>query len=107
MLYWSRRIGSNEAQARVCIAISERWTRNIIRYEELIPGRARYIVLNLRNENIAFLNIYAPNSSLERGRFWNQLTELCPGNLNWCIGGDFNMIERVRDRTGGSMITLN
>ena len=107
MLYWSPGIGNNGAQAGVCIAISERWTRNIIRYEELIPGRAQYIVLNLRNENIAFLNIYAPNSSLERSRSWNQLTELCLGNLNWCIGGDFNMIERVGDRTCGSLITVH
>ena len=50
-------VGINEAQAGVCIAISERWTRNIIWYEELITVKTQHILLNLRIQNVVFFLI--------------------------------------------------
>ena len=100
--FWSPGIGDNCNQAGVCLAIDEKWKTSIVHYETLIPGRAQYIVIKEINDNVA----YAPNNVAGRIAFWTELTALCPSSLHWCIGGDFNMIERVRDRIGGSRVTI-
>ena len=105
--YWSSGIGNSNAQAGVCFAIAEKWKSNVVHYEELIPGRAQSIMLEVNNDKVGFLNVYAPNSSSARASFWSELTSLCSADVSWCVGGDFNMIERVKDRTGGSMVTVH
>ena len=107
MTCWSPRIGNNGAYVGVCMAISTSWKDNALSYVDLRPGRAQYIIISIKDEIVGVLNIYAPNSVSERIVFWNQLEALCPSNINWCVGGDFNMIDRVKDRTGGSMTTIH
>ena len=72
----------------------------------LIQDRAHFIILNIHNENIGFLNVYAPNKPNERKLFWDSLADSTPQASCWCLGGDFNMIERLEDRTrsNGSII---
>ena len=93
MTFWSPGFGNNGAQGGVCMAISALWKDNVLSYVDLIPRRAQYITSSIKDKIVGVLNIYAPNSVSERIVFWNQLEALCPSNINWCVGGDFNMIE--------------
>ena len=107
LTYWSPGVGNNGSQAGVCIAFAEKWKTNIIRYEELVPGKAQCIILDIGKENVAFLNIYAPNSASQRILFWKQLLRTLPSLDNWCVGGDFNMVEDPCDRVGGRLTIIH
>ena len=38
--------------------------------------------------------------------FWTQIADALPSADEWCIGGDFNMLEAPEDRCGGSQTTI-
>ena len=80
--FWSPSIGRQGAEAGVCLSVAEKWETCVVHYEEVIPGTTQYV-------------IYAPNGNSERKTFWDQLITLLPPIENWCIGGDFNILERI------------
>ena len=47
------------------------------------------------------MNLYAPNSALEREGVWLSLCDYASLADGWLMGGDFNMIQDVVDRMGG------
>ena len=49
------------------------------------------------------LNLYAPNSKAVRSRFWTEILLQIPQIDHWALVGDFNMLEDVQDRQGGSL----
>ncbi len=76
-------------------------------YSELIPGRAQYVLLKVRDIQFGCLNVYAPNRVSERIEFWSQLYDVLPIVDNWCIGRDFNMLENFNDRAGGGQTLIH
>ena len=56
---------------------------------------------------MGILNLYAPNHESARAEFWTQIADALPSADEWCIGGDFNMIEAPEDRCGGSQVTVH
>ena len=73
----------------------------------MIPGRAQYVIFKRKDIEFGCLNIYAPNQISERIEFWSYLNNVLPNLENWCIAGDFNMIENLTDRVGGGHITIH
>jgi exonuclease III len=70
-------------------------------------GRAQYIILEWQGEKIGILNIYAPNTVVDRIELWSHLLSSLPQNIDhWCIGGDFNMLKHPIDCTGGRGDTI-
>ena len=86
---------------------SKTWKSNVMHYEGLIPCRAQSIMPDVNNDKMGFLNVYFSNVSSARVSFWSELTSLCSADVSWCVGGDFNMIERVKDRINGSVVTVH
>ena len=89
LTYWSPGIGPHGAQAGVSIAVAEKWKDNIVQYNEVRPGRAQYVVLQINGMHCGFLNVYAPNQVGERVTFWTWLASELPDIENWLLGGDF------------------
>ena len=44
-----------------------------------------------------------PNSEAARSRFWTEILLQIPQIDRWALVGDFNMLEDVQDRQGGSL----
>ena len=43
--------------------------------------------------------IYAPNIPIERRHLWHIMIDALPKDCEWIIGGDFNMTERIYDKS--------
>ncbi|XP_057873595.1 uncharacterized protein LOC131079610 [Cryptomeria japonica] len=55
---------------------------------------------------VGFCSIYVPNSSLERTSLWEWLRYYLP-NVDWVLGGDFNMVEHPSYRSWNSSTRLS
>ena len=51
--------------------------------------------------------MYDPSHVSTRAHFWEQILEALLKADAWCVGGDFNMIEDMYDRRGGSLTTVH
>ena len=91
--HWSAGIGSYGSTARVCISINAKWKEELVHYNEVTQ--------------FGFLNIYAPNHVAKRIEFWSQLGNVLHNIDNWCVAGDFNMIESMSDRRGGGQSVIH
>jgi exonuclease III len=58
-----------------------------------VEGRAQWIICNIENKKIGFLNIYAPNTGRDRAIFWDAISSTIPEADSWIMGGDYNMVE--------------
>jgi hypothetical protein len=64
-----------------------------------VEGRAQFITLNLHRSIIGILNVYAPNNTGTRARFWNSLAEFAYPEADWIVARDFNMTELSEDQS--------
>ena len=55
--------GPGGVQGGVCIAISEQWTADILDSGTIVPGHAQWVMLQVGEDRVGFLNVYAPNSA--------------------------------------------
>ena len=78
----------------------------MIDYKILVDGRVQVIILEIQNQQLGFINLYAHNASSDRRRMWSYLCDTLPHVDHWCMVGDFNMIEDKLDRSGGSQAVL-
>lgn len=51
--------------------------------------------------NLGLACIYMPNIPTERRHLWHIMVDVLPKDYEWIIGGDFNMTERVQDKSNG------
>ncbi|KAG6632746.1 hypothetical protein CIPAW_13G179800 [Carya illinoinensis] len=48
-----------------------------------------------------FAGVYGPNEDNSRKHIWDELAGLCSWwDIPWCTGGDFNIIQFPRERSG-------
>ena len=48
---------------------------------------------------VGFVNVYAPNSNIERRSIWDKLhTLILQEEVRWCIFGDFNEVRCAEER---------
>ena len=78
----------------------------IFHSQQVVEGRAHYLLLKISDLVYGFLNIYVPNDRAACKGFWTHFVQQLPHVDHWCMGGDFNMIEATRDRVGGSNVVL-
>ena len=106
-VFWSASFGPSGVQGGVCISIADSWRPAILERGIIVQGRAQWITLQWRQVRVGLLNIYAPNHASARAQFWDQILGALPRTEAWCVGGDFNMIEDMYDRSGGSLTTVH
>ena len=63
-------------------------------------GRISSISFTLNKQLFSIVNIYGPNKSYQRESFFQSLADFT-NTQNTIIGGDFNMVEELKDRLGG------
>ena len=106
--FWLPTFGPNNIQGGLCIAVSHIWASHVIMSGSLSNKRQQYIVFQIGEINWGLLNLYAPNSEVARTRFWSAISSKIPQQIDhWALVGDFNMIEDVQDRQGGSLHTTS
>jgi exonuclease III len=59
----------------------------------IVEAQAQYVLIKINKQTIGILNIYAPNHTAARARFWNQIANHNFLEVSWIVGGDFNMTE--------------
>ena len=85
------------------IVISKRLTTTITHHGVLFPGRAQYVVLNLSSHlQLGVINVYGFNNTDPRAMLWNHLAQAPLPAAEWVLAGDFNNIESIQDKQGGS-----
>ena len=100
--FWLPAFGPNDNQGGLCIAVSHIWAPHVSMSGSLANKRAQYIVFQIGAIKWGLLNLYAPNSEAARSRFWSEILVQIPQIDHWALVGDFNMLEDVQDRQGGS-----
>jgi hypothetical protein len=48
---------------------------------------------------MGLINIYAPNATSKRSQFWEQMLLDLPKYCDWIFCGDFNIVEKMEDKT--------
>ena len=72
----------------------------------LYPGRMQYIVLNITPQvQLGIINVYGFSHTGPRAMMWNHLAQATLPDAKWVLAGDFNNIESVADKQGGSTKT--
>ena len=104
--FWSPAIRESYNKVGVCIALAQKWSSLMIDYRILVEGRVQFIILEIQNLQLGFINVYAHNAAADTRRLWSYMCDTLPQVDHWCMAGDFNMIEDKLDRSGGSQVVL-
>ncbi|KAG0629182.1 hypothetical protein M758_1G082900, partial [Ceratodon purpureus] len=97
---------SDKTKARTAILLSRRLQESIISCGIILAGREQYLVLQLNpNLRLGILNIYAHNDSRRQTKMWDTISVANLPSVEWILGVDFNSVESLNDRIGGSCNT--
>ena len=88
------------------IVLSEKMATAVTHHGILYPGRAQYVVLNISpNLQLGIINVYGFSHTGPRAMMWAHLAQTQLPDAQWVLAGDFNNIESVTDKQGGSAKT--
>ncbi|KAL3702077.1 hypothetical protein R1sor_020099 [Riccia sorocarpa] len=91
----------------VALAFSERMTE-LITQSGRIGDRAVWAhVEGLKLGSIGFLAVYAPNTTTDRARLWDEIRMSIDSTRAWIFMGDFNMITERGDHVGGNYTEMS
>lgn len=91
----------NKFHAGTGILVSRNFANKVIAKGVVVEGRAQFIDLEMDRQKIGILNVYAPNETGPRARFWESLADAQLPEADWLVAGDFNMTEDAEDRSVG------
>ncbi|KAG0571880.1 hypothetical protein KC19_VG050900 [Ceratodon purpureus] len=104
--YWNEAIYSAEKdsfRAGTGILLSPRLTPLVKSHGIIMSRRAQYLTFQLAPDMvIGIINIYAHNFTNSRIRLWNAIREFELPEAEWILTVDFNMIEDLEDKRGGT-----
>ena len=103
---WVPALGVNRLKVGLCIAINDNCLLNFLHYGVLSCSRGQYAIFQIGLKKWGLLNIYAPNNAKDRMILWKSIISQLPTVDHWAIAGDFNMVEDVSDRVGGTSQTV-
>lgn len=84
----------------VGILVANKYARLVTSHGTLYDNRVVWIKLEgVEGGNVGIACVYAPNIPTERRHLWHLMTHNLPRDCKWIIGGDFNMIERLGDKS--------
>ena len=88
------------------IILSARMTSIVTHHGILYPGRAQYVVLNISPTfQLGIINVYGFNHTGPRAMMWAHLAQAQLPAAHWVLAGDFNNLESINDKQGGSAKT--
>ena len=88
------------------IVLSPKMANIVTHHGILYPGRAQYVVLNIGPAlQLGIINVYGFSHPGPRAMMWAHLARTQLPEAQWVLAGDFNNIESVSDKQGGSAKT--
>lgn len=88
----------------VFLAIGPKWQQFITSSRTLQSKRACWAHLEPPLlGRLGVIAVYAPNVDSERARLWHKIADYMEANRKWFFVGDFNNVEALADRRGGSV----
>ena len=88
------------------IVLSAKMSRIVTHHGILYPGRAQYVVLQISPTlRLGIINVYGFSNTGPRAMMWSHLAQVNLPEAQWVLAGDFNNIESVADKQGGSAKT--
>ena len=85
------------------IILSERMAISVTHHGILFPGRAQYVVINLSPRlQLGIINVYGFSDTGPRAMLWNHIAQAPLPDADWILAGDFNNIESIQDKQGGT-----
>ena len=88
------------------IVLSPRMASRVTHHGILYPGRMQYIVVNITPQvQLGITNVYGFSHTSPRAMMWNHLAQTTFPEATWVLACDFNNIESVADKQGGSTKT--
>ena len=85
------------------IVLSEMVATLVTHHGILFPGRAQYVVINLSPRlQLGVINAYGFSDTGPRAVLWNHLAQVELPEAEWVLAGDFNNIESLQDKQGGT-----
>ena len=89
-----------------CIVLSPKMAKLVTSHGILYPGMAQYVVLQISPAlQLGVINIYGFSHTGPRAMMWAHLTQTQLPEAQWVLAGDFNNIESINDKQGGSTKT--
>ena len=99
MSFWNS--GPIHLTARIASLFSENFQGKIQNIKNGNTGRISSISFTLNKQLFSIVN--GPNKSYQRESFFQSLADFTINTQNTIIGGDFNMVEELKDRLGGAI----
>ena len=62
-------------RCRVCMILSDKWIQFVLHSQQVVEGRAHYLLLKINDVVWGFLNIYAPNDRGACTGVWKQIVQ--------------------------------
>ena len=91
-LFWS--FGGKHSRG-VGIILSPHLNFELGNFDFDFEGRFLILDLIINDVDFRFINIYAPNNSVERKTFINNLAKYLVTKRNLVLGGDFNFVDSI------------
>lgn len=81
------------------VSLSCPLTERLVSSGVIVEGCAQYLVLDINGLKTGIINVYAPNDTGARARFWSAIADFQLPECHWIMAGDFNMTELSEDRS--------
>ena len=82
--------------------IREHLAQGLIDKETLILIRVLFAIGHPR-ATLEYMNVYALNNKTDRATFWECIRLQVASEVEWCIGGDFTMIEPLHNSSNSNL----
>lgn len=83
--------------------LSAKISTQVIHHGILYPGRVQYDVLNVSPHlQLGIMNVYGFSHTGAKAMLWAHLAQTPLPDVQWVLAGDFNNIESINDKQGGS-----
>ena len=101
MSFWNS--GPTHQTAGIASLFSENFQGKIQIIKNDYTGRIPPISFALNKQLFNIVNIYGASKPYQRENFFQYLNDFTINTQNTIIGGDFNMVEELKDRLGGAV----
>ncbi|XP_028052944.1 uncharacterized protein LOC114257381 [Camellia sinensis] len=86
------------AEGLICV-----WNPEVFQLKDCCSTRNFILLSGVFHQSFecVVVNLYAPNEVIRRKQLWDLIINIRPlFNIPWCIGDDFNVIQRISERRG-------
>lgn len=89
----------SKGKGGTALLINPKWSKHIVDKGRSPCNSVVWASICINNVTFGVCSIYAPNEPQERAELWLWISSL--PDIPWILGGDFNMVESQKDKSGG------